>query len=251
MIWSYLFPWKTQTQFSDTNTECSICLESYDKDKGKFILTDCQHAFHKDCIRESMKRTNICPMCRKEINYVDYQRVGLKKSLWDKALKYTEWFKAVMIKLSYPSFENAYKLYIKGLELLPIGERIIDELSSNHPETIYPAFFYIKKGDTYRYKLRRITEDEALSPQGVQSYTANVQTINIMRAYDLVDIYDIDYSYFWLDVKLDNDHEITIVYVPNDHPTVMNDYEVPGWDRMIKDPENPNFKYEIVEEEII
>ena len=80
--------------------------------KDKFILTDCRHAFHEDCIRESMKRTNICPMCRKEINYVDYQRVGLKKSLWDKAFKYTEWFKAAMINLSYPSFENAYKLYI-------------------------------------------------------------------------------------------------------------------------------------------
>jgi len=134
---------------------------------------------------------------------------------------------------------------------LPIGERIIDELSTENPETIYPAFFNIKKGDTYRYKLRIITEEEDAGAAGVQSYTANVQTIKIIRGYDAVDIFDIDYSYFELRVKLDNDHEITINYVPDNNYFVLNGYVEEGWDRKLRDPENPRSVYEIVEEEII
>ena len=245
-LWNYLFP-KGEI-FHDKSNECPICLETYEQNDDKFILSNCRHMFHKECIRETMKRINTCPICRTEINYKDYQRVGFKKSTWDKVLKYTEWLKRALTNLSYPSFENAYKLYLIGLEHIPMGEGIIEQLNSNNPENIYPDFFKIKKGDIYNYKLRSVDgrgED--------QTHTARIISVNLIRGYDMVDIEIIDYSYFNLDIKLDNGHSIVVKYVPDNHYTVINGHEESGWNRnvYVYNLGDPSRSYEIIEEEII
>lgn len=40
---------------------CAICLS---EDTGKFIMFECEHRFHKECI--SNKGIRICPLCRGE-----------------------------------------------------------------------------------------------------------------------------------------------------------------------------------------
>lgn len=48
----------------DPNTECSICLEPLDKNVVK--LDNCNHMFHKKCIKKLIKTNSNakCPLCR-------------------------------------------------------------------------------------------------------------------------------------------------------------------------------------------
>ena len=49
---------------SDSQEECSICLESY-QERDKIVQLTCNHIFHKDCIREWLQiKQNNCPLCR-------------------------------------------------------------------------------------------------------------------------------------------------------------------------------------------
>ena len=45
--------------------ECSICFNLI---KKKIIL-NCNHYFCDNCIKEWVKRSNLCPMCRTQINF--------------------------------------------------------------------------------------------------------------------------------------------------------------------------------------
>lgn len=49
--------------------ECSICYEKY-KINEKIYLLECNHFFHKKCLKMAMKIGNLnsCPLCRKNIN---------------------------------------------------------------------------------------------------------------------------------------------------------------------------------------
>jgi hypothetical protein len=44
--------------------ECPVCLEIFSFDK-EITKTICNHYFHNDCITETLKFTNTCPICRK------------------------------------------------------------------------------------------------------------------------------------------------------------------------------------------
>ena len=57
---------KQTTKFSDNiKTEtCPICLES----NCNYILPTCEHYYHKYCIKEWLKNTNTCPLCKTIIN---------------------------------------------------------------------------------------------------------------------------------------------------------------------------------------
>ena len=45
---------------------CPICLEEYN-DKETICKLNCNHIFHKECIKEWFKKNNNCPNCRKII----------------------------------------------------------------------------------------------------------------------------------------------------------------------------------------
>jgi hypothetical protein len=48
------------------NKECSICITEYDNDD--FIsITNCNHIFHTDCIKEWAKYKTDCPVCREKM----------------------------------------------------------------------------------------------------------------------------------------------------------------------------------------
>ena len=52
---------------NETNLSiCSICLEEYDNDNIISKL-NCNHIFHKECIKEWFQKNNNCPNCRKII----------------------------------------------------------------------------------------------------------------------------------------------------------------------------------------
>lgn len=43
--------------------ECPICIEDFEINK-KCITLNCSHTFHSICIRNWLKKKNICPYCR-------------------------------------------------------------------------------------------------------------------------------------------------------------------------------------------
>jgi len=46
--------------------KCSICLEEY-IENNDIIKLNCDHQYHKECIKEWLKINNNCPHCRKNI----------------------------------------------------------------------------------------------------------------------------------------------------------------------------------------
>ena len=56
--------------------DCSICLESYSNKKGLDLvrLDSCNHMFHEKCIRECLKFSRVCPLCR--VNVDDDTKCG-------------------------------------------------------------------------------------------------------------------------------------------------------------------------------
>jgi len=46
---------------------CSICLE---EEKESIVKLNCDHLFHKDCIKDWLKRELSCPVCRSNISLV-------------------------------------------------------------------------------------------------------------------------------------------------------------------------------------
>lgn len=69
-------PTKSDVEFSKTSephqlvTEeedaCPICLEEYDTENPKMV-TNCEHDFHLSCLLEWMERSDLCPVCDKEM----------------------------------------------------------------------------------------------------------------------------------------------------------------------------------------
>ena len=59
-----------------SDNECIICAESFLC--GDKYLTECNHVYHEHCLAQWLKRSNECPMCRKEINEEDFIYIGFK-----------------------------------------------------------------------------------------------------------------------------------------------------------------------------
>lgn len=48
---------------------CSICLVEFNEGDGKTVAElRCKHIFHVECLKEWVKKNDICPMCRERIN---------------------------------------------------------------------------------------------------------------------------------------------------------------------------------------
>ena len=45
------------------NEVCSICREVMDDNKQNYLL-QCNHRFHTECIIDSLRASNQCPICR-------------------------------------------------------------------------------------------------------------------------------------------------------------------------------------------
>lgn len=46
--------------------ECSICLDKYEIN-DKIISLNCNHKFHKNCLKLWISKNNTCPQCRENI----------------------------------------------------------------------------------------------------------------------------------------------------------------------------------------
>jgi hypothetical protein len=46
---------------------CQICLDGF-PEKSEVMRPPCLHKFHADCIREWFQKSNICPVCREDVN---------------------------------------------------------------------------------------------------------------------------------------------------------------------------------------
>ena len=45
------------------DSDCSICLEPFSKDK-EIIILECKHIYHTDCIVQWLNKDISCPLCR-------------------------------------------------------------------------------------------------------------------------------------------------------------------------------------------
>lgn len=52
-----------KTTVVDSEEDCAICLEKYQKDETLSILL-CDHFFHKQCIKPWLLKNDHCPICR-------------------------------------------------------------------------------------------------------------------------------------------------------------------------------------------
>jgi hypothetical protein len=55
---------------------CAICHFTLFEFKDNIAITNCGHAFHKDCIRESLTNSYQCPICRTQLTQEFCQRFG-------------------------------------------------------------------------------------------------------------------------------------------------------------------------------
>ena len=53
----------TKNKLENNLEKCPICLEKYTKDE-EVILLKCCHNFHNNCINNSIRNKNTCPICR-------------------------------------------------------------------------------------------------------------------------------------------------------------------------------------------
>jgi hypothetical protein len=55
-----------ESELSENETECIICMENFKKDDDGVYLP-CQHLFHKDCLFEWFKIKDCCPTCKTKV----------------------------------------------------------------------------------------------------------------------------------------------------------------------------------------
>ena len=55
-----------ESELSENETECIICMEEFKKDDDGIYLP-CQHLFHKDCLYEWFKIKDFCPICKNKV----------------------------------------------------------------------------------------------------------------------------------------------------------------------------------------
>jgi hypothetical protein len=52
---------------SRRETECAICLEEFKRNDIIKEFYKCRHIFHKDCLKNWLKRSNACPLCKHDL----------------------------------------------------------------------------------------------------------------------------------------------------------------------------------------
>ncbi|CAI5964578.1 unnamed protein product [Closterium sp. NIES-64] len=66
----YLSRVASATSLADEDC-CPTCLEGYTEENPR-ITTECAHHFHLGCIYEWMERSNLCPVCSKEMKFNEF-----------------------------------------------------------------------------------------------------------------------------------------------------------------------------------
>lgn len=59
-------PYYLVPSYEVKNEECSICLSLF-SEKKCVEMKRCNHMYHQDCIEQSLKRNQFCPLCRKDV----------------------------------------------------------------------------------------------------------------------------------------------------------------------------------------
>jgi len=54
---------KNLKDLSNDKKDCIICLEEF-KNGDEVITLPCFHLYHKECIKDWLKRNNLCPICK-------------------------------------------------------------------------------------------------------------------------------------------------------------------------------------------
>ncbi|KAL0483494.1 E3 ubiquitin-protein ligase [Acrasis kona] len=66
--------------------ECPVCQDDFKQDE-QLNKIECNHLFHKKCLREWLERHNTCPMCRHELLTDDPEYEEKKLDTKDKSRK--------------------------------------------------------------------------------------------------------------------------------------------------------------------
>ena len=64
--WKYQYK-HIQKYDSRKETECAICLEEFQRNDIIKEFYKCKHIFHKECLKNWLKRSNECPLCKHDL----------------------------------------------------------------------------------------------------------------------------------------------------------------------------------------
>ncbi|CAH1169666.1 unnamed protein product [Phaedon cochleariae] len=56
----------TEDEISNCDDVCAVCLSAMERAR----VTPCQHFFHASCLRQCLKNSSICPICKREYTFV-------------------------------------------------------------------------------------------------------------------------------------------------------------------------------------
>lgn len=68
-------PYDFKDSKDNVKEECSICLEK--QDDTSVQLNVCNHLYHEKCIRMSLEKSSLCPLCRKDIYNTDDSKCNI------------------------------------------------------------------------------------------------------------------------------------------------------------------------------
>ena len=51
-----------------THNECGVCLEDFEENEKLYLISECLHPFHPNCLRKWFREKLECPICRIKIN---------------------------------------------------------------------------------------------------------------------------------------------------------------------------------------
>ena len=60
-------------QIDNNDLTCYICLDTLNISLNQLLLCGCPNRYHKNCLHEWIKKTSICPICKKNIYYYYYE----------------------------------------------------------------------------------------------------------------------------------------------------------------------------------
>ncbi len=61
---------KNVNDLTDDKKDCVICLEEF-QNGDEVITLPCFHLYHKQCIKDWLKKNGSCPICKKEVKKED------------------------------------------------------------------------------------------------------------------------------------------------------------------------------------
>lgn len=59
---------ESESESESEGEECAVCLSKVGRDEKYWVVGECRHGFHVDCIRHWLNQHSSCPLCRAHVD---------------------------------------------------------------------------------------------------------------------------------------------------------------------------------------